>query len=439
MKTTGPNVVIVKSENESEDVVLTNIRKESQQLKEINDWSAPRGLLPVPYDVLWAKLYYTRNSAFAATVNQIATDVAGLGWRILQKEDKSEKPAEKAKIKEFLDNCSPSCSLRAFFQDLLVDWGVFGFFGIEVIRNNAGEVSELIRIPAETIRVHKSGKKYCQVRSLKKVWFKRFGEEEDISAETGEPTDNLEKRANEIIFYRNPNILSENYGVPNVISADVKVKGSIESDIYNASFFENGGVVNSIITFEGEWDPNDIGTFKKFFTTELTGSGNAHKHLFIRVPADGKINIKELTKEVKDSSFQNYQKDNKEAILSVYSMPPERIGISVTGTLGGEKVKEANFIYKNSTVEPLQNEVEYLINRLILPTLKVENYNFMFVDLDLTDSKEETERLTKLVDRGIISRNEARKELGRPPVDGGDALTVSGMTEEIGVVEEEEG
>ena len=52
-----------------------------------------------------------------------------------------------------------------------------------------------------------------------------------------------------------------------------------------------------------------------------------------------------------------------------------------------------------------------------------------FVDMDETqlispDKDKQSNYLTKLVEKGIMSRNEARKILDLPPVEGGDDLVV---------------
>ena len=52
-----------------------------------------------------------------------------------------------------------------------------------------------------------------------------------------------------------------------------------------------------------------------------------------------------------------------------------------------------------------------------------------FVDLDenyilANDAEKQANEITTLTNSGIITPNEARKRLGLPPVDGGDALVI---------------
>jgi len=420
----------------------THIKKrveESKQLKARNDWAINNGLINPPYSPEGLMIYYDHNSTFYAVVNQIAVDVAGLGWSILPKDKDSENASELKAVKEVLDNIVPESSLRTLFKELLIDWGVVGYFGVEVIRNLKGQVSKLVRVPAHTIRIYKDGSKYCQVKNQKKVWFRKFGSEENISYETGKATDNQEKLANEMIYYRNPSQSSEFYGSPNIISAMSDLSGLVESSTYNLAFFENFGVPVSIVTLKGLWEENSANQIKKFITTEIKGSDNGHKSLILELDPESEFNIDELSSKIKDSSFMEYRKENKENILSCYSMPPERIGVSVTGPLGGEKVYAANEIYRQAVVLPLKEDIEEIMNRIFSEGLEVDTYKFKFKNLDLESRSERVERVTKLVDRGIITGNEARKELGLPPIGPeGDVLSRSGQFEEIGVVNVEE-
>jgi len=409
---------------------------ESKQIKEIYQWSINNDLVPPPYDPKGFLVFYERNATFFATVNQIARDVAGLGWDIILKDGAKENKSEKEKINEFLQNSVPENSLRTLFNEILIDWGTIGYFGIEVIRNLKGEVAQLKRIPAYTIRVHKSKKKFCQVKYTNKVWFKQFGLEEDISYKTGKVTSNNEEKANEIIFYKNSCQTNDFYGVPNILAALGDVNGLVESSTYNQAFFENFGVPASIIRLSGEWEEGSEEIVKKFLSTEVKGSQNGFKSLVLRQSKDCELEFDDLSPKQKDSSFANYQKECKENVLAVYSMPPERVGISVTGPLGGEKVREANRIYKQAIVEPLQCDLEDIMQK-ILSALDVSNYSFKFKDLDLTDPEEENkkaESISKLISQGVLSINEARKKLGLSSVEGGDVLRISGITEDIGVV-----
>lgn len=388
----------------------------SKQIKEDQDYMISNGLIePVfPGDAFLA--LYESNPVYFACVQQIANDVAGLGWDLKLKANMKKNDEELRLAIEFLGNVNPEMPLRKLMKELLVDWGTIGYFGIEVVRDRSKKVKKLFRVPAHTIRVHKSKEKFCQVRGTKKVWFRRLGGKE-ISAVDGKRGG--QKKANEMIYYKNPYPKSDYYGVPNIISAIGDVVGLISSRDYNINFFTNYGIPTAIITLSGEWSEDAEDKVAKFMSTEIKGVENAHKTLVLSESEECKIDVTPLDTEIKEGSFTVYEQSRKENILIAYSMPPERIGVRVVGELGGNVAEEATKTYISGVVDPLQLDMEDIINRL-LKSLGVTSYYFKFKDVDIRDTKTLTDNLAKQVEHGILSPNEARNELGLEPYEGGD-------------------
>ncbi|KKK66617.1 hypothetical protein LCGC14_2962320, partial [marine sediment metagenome] len=160
----------------------------SKQLKETETWLSENDLITPPYSPDTLLTLYESNPIFWRCVNQTAIDVAGLGWNLRLQEGKKENKEESGRLQTFLNRPNPDEALRTILKQLLIDWGSVGYFGLEVVRDNKRDVAELYHVPAHTLWVHSSQEKYCQKRNNKKVWFKKFGEPRDISAETGKRT-----------------------------------------------------------------------------------------------------------------------------------------------------------------------------------------------------------------------------------------------------------
>jgi len=411
---------------------------DSKQISELKDWAGQHKLVVPPYPPSSFLTLHESNPVFWATTNQIGNDVSGLGWNLQLIEGQTEDTTEKERITNFLNTCVPDSSLRSLLKELVVDWGSIGYFGIEIIRNLKSEVAVLARVPADTLRIHESKKKYCQVRNEKKVWFKRFGIEENILSTSGEITveTDWKKIANELIYYRNTYQKSDFYGCPNILPAVGDVIGLIGSRDYNISFFQNYGVPESIIILKGNWEEGTDEVIRKFLSTEIKGSKNAHRTLVMEQLEGCEIEYKPLTTTVKEGSFKLYQAACKENILIAYSMPPERVGVARVGALGGNLAEQANEIYNNGVVEPLQTDIENIINRLLVEGLKCTKYKFKLNNLDITNKEVVVNRLAKEIEYGMSSPNEARAELGKPPYEGGDKLYINPMLIETGTTEE---
>ncbi len=412
------------------------ISKSSKQLKQTSKWMTENDLVPPPYSPDTLLTLYESNPVFWRCVNQLAIDVAGLGWKLRLKEDKKENKTEFDRLQTFLQNPNPEESLRIILKQLLVDWGSIGWFGLEVVKNNKGEVVEVYHVPAHTLRVHKSKEKYCQTRNNEKVWFKKFGPEgKDISSKDGkEGGVSTETKANELIFYKNFYPKSDFYGVPNAISAIGDIIGLIGLRDYNLAFFENYGVPSAIIVLEGNWDDDSDKVVTNFLNKEIQGTENAHRTLVVTQPEKCKFTYKPLGVEVKEGSFRLYEQTRREDVMMSYSMPPERIGIRVVGKLGGNVAEEATKIYVQSVVEPLQMDVEEIINQKLLQS---EIYELKFENIDLRDYAALIERMHKQIEHAVRTPNEVRNELGLKSYPGGDKYYMMSSLIEVGEAEEE--
>lgn len=420
--------------------MLQKAEKESssKQLEPTLKWMTANDLVPPPYNPMSFWTLYESNSVLFRCVNQLAIDVAGLGWIFQLREDKKDNQSELGRLKEFTKTkFDVDDSFRTILKKLLIDWGALGYFGLEVARNNKGDIAEVYHVPAHTLRVHRSKKKYCQIRNNKKVWFKKFGEPKNISSKTGKEFAGRggRDRANELIFYKNYYPKSDYYGVPNGISATGDIMGMIGQRDYNLAFFENYGIPSALITLEGEWDKGSDKKVSDFLNKEIKGTANAHRTMVMMVPAssnelsDNKIKYEKLGVEVKESSFKLYAQGCKENILIAYSMPPERVGIRIVGKLGGNVAEEATKIYVQGVVEPLQLDLEEIINGKLLQS---ELYEFKFKDIDLRNFTVLVERVVKQVSSAILTPNEARNEIGLKPYAEGDKFYIQSTFIEAG-------
>ena len=268
----------------------------------------------------------------------------------------------------------------------------------------------------------------------KKVWFKKFGIEGDISSKDGKEGKYTKKtRASELIYHKNIYPKSDYYGVPNAISAVGDIIGLIGLRDYNLAFFENYGVPTAIITLSGEWEEDSDLKVSDFLNKEIKGTDNAHRTLVITQPENCKFEYKPVGVEVKEGSFKLYEQARREDILIAYSMPPERIGIRIVGKLGGNVAAEATRTYVDGVVEPLQMDLEDLINDMLLQS---EIYEFKFTNIDLRDYDVEIKQMGFQIERGMLTPNEARNLLGRKPYTEGDKFYIMSSMLEAGEPEE---
>jgi phage portal protein BeeE len=90
-------------------------------------------------------------------------------------------------------------------------------------------------------------------------------------------------------------------------------------------------------------------------------------------------------------------------------------------------LEQAQLQFVTNTLAPYIDMLEEELNRkLILPKDRLKYYiDVVEEDIIKQDKQSQVNYLNTLVNSGIITRNEARKQLGYSPVEGGDELIVA--------------
>lgn len=430
-------------------------RAASQQRDVETSYMADRGLVVPPLNAAGLLALMDNCSPFDACLRQIARDVAGQGWAVkpIDPNQKEEEFVVAQKlISDFLsDPNTAEDEVSDIIERLVIDWNLVGMMAMEVVREkvkvtqstvdesgepvpdttNEGEVSGIVNglyhVPAHTIRAHRDGKKFCSIQGTTYTWFKRFGYEKDVDANTGEEREpgaesNSPGRpfmpANEIIVLLNYYPLSKYYGAPPILSAVGSVKALIGIRDYNLAFFENYGVPAALVTLEGEWDEEEVKALSDFIDVEIKGSNNAHKTLVINPPEGGKITWTPLVTEMKEGSFKLYFKQLRDEVLVCFRMPPYRIGIEETGSLGGNIASEATRIYIDSTVNPIKKTINRIFSlKIVRDGFGATGLKFELGALDIRDLNAILDRGLKMFGVGAKTRNQIRRDMGEEPID----------------------
>ena len=190
-------------------------RAESKQLKTDSQYMTEHNLVPLPFEAAGLLTIMENCAFFDAAVRQIARDVVGQGFDLDLKEDAEpdeeatppavgpdgqplpeaqpkvvdeSKDPERKRLMAFLEDPNEEDdTLEDIFERGVIDYETIGWLTLEVGRDDAGQVNMISHIPAHTIRVHREGKRYCQIRGVDKLWFKKYGIEGDIDERTGQP------------------------------------------------------------------------------------------------------------------------------------------------------------------------------------------------------------------------------------------------------------
>lgn len=363
------------------------------------------------------------NTYHARCCHVKARDTAGLGWDLKNEVDKPDETV-KEQIEDLL--YGQDLPLTTIFYRYQFDIEVIGHGGIEVVREGyepQGQITILAHVPGHTLRIHRDENKFAQKRGNRTRWFKRINYEKDIHKDFGTEHElrslNPDDRAAELIWSSLYTQRSDYYGVVDIIPALGAVHGDTARRDYNIAFFDNFGVPAYAVFITGDYDPGEIDPETNKTTLETTIEGhfkelaaNPHATLVLAVPTidgttGGEVNIefKPLAVDVKDASFRLYRKDNRDEVISAHGVPPYRLGIAETGSLGGSTATESTEIYKSSVINPRQEILEAMINQHIIwhdDGFAAPDWTFKFREIDTADEKHDIEMIKNMFDMGAL-------------------------------------
>lgn len=219
--------------------------------------------------------------------------------------------------------------------------------------------------------------------------------------------------ASEIIHDRMNCIFHPLVGLSPIFAAGLPAYLAQKATRNSVSFFENGGQPGGILTAPGNIDPESAQRVKDYFEQNYTGR-NAGK---IAVVGDG-LKYERLTMSSADSQMLEQLKWTDEKICSAFHMPGFKVGVGLTPTYANGEL--ANRQYYDQCLQTLIESLELCLTE----GLAADPYR---IELDLKgllrmDTQALWTSIGKARDDGLLTVNEARRELGYPPVEGGDTI-----------------
>lgn len=379
------------------------------------------------------------NTYHAKCCEDVARTSGGLGYTINAVSDEVEiDPAEKIKVINYLDRFK---KLNKQLYQRQYDRRAMGYGAIEVIREGRSnsDIVNLKHMPSQHLRRHRDGIRVKQQIGTKTVWFVIYGENYDkngklfdVDADTGEIVQGNvlapANRANEILWSMDYTPKSQFYGMANIIPAIPAIEGDTSRTAYNTAFFRNYGVPAFAVTVSGDFEDYDVDPDDPEYdvtqTLKYKISGqikevmkNPYSAVTILVPSASeegnvKVELKPLSIETKEASFRLYRKDNRDEVLVAHRVPGYRIGINENGSLGGSNSSDANRIYKDSVIEPLQLDDEDDINQILIDELDLKTCRFAINEIDIRDFTSDWNVAKDMINTAVMCPYDAQVYFG---------------------------
>jgi PBSX family phage portal protein len=300
----------------------------------------------------------------SAALEQKASDVAGSGWKWEPLMDEAEEEVRDA-IEDRFVRLSPDVHISEMLYAVWLDFESIGQGYIEVVRDAEGIVSALYHIPAHTVRACVDGKRFVQVRDNRETWFKMWGWDKVIDTKGNLVPDDHPRveRANDVIVIRKATRRSSYYGIPMWIAAMGWISLALAARDYNILYFENRREPRWLIQLLNVKDTPELHDV----ITELMRSQmkQPHRNIVVEVQGTGEIKLEKLTEDRPDLSFKELLLSCDDAILVAHRTPPDRVGITRSGPLGGSVAAVTNRVYREGVIKPSQDLLAWRINKFL--------------------------------------------------------------------------
>jgi len=363
-----------------------------------------------PYSLTTLLDFYEDNTWNNACINLKANLVCGQ-YDIVPVSEEQKEDSEHETLKTFLENPNEE---GEDFLDLInkfwVDIESMGNGYYEIVRNGLNKLTEVYHVPAHTIRKSSPDKGFLHIRqglATTAVYFNKYGDVDKPGK-------------NELIQHKNYFPASKFYGMPDYMPALGAMALDRNAVLFNNNFFNNSGMLGMILFMKGiELNPESRQELKNMVQGNFTGIDNAHRMAIIDgLGPESDWKIEKVMESVRDMSFYQLRKFNRDEILASHHVPPKMIHVAEAGKLGESKdgYNQMKF-FKIFEIDPSQRRHENIWNKLFEKELGVTKWKIKFKELDIRDPNDINEEIWGDLDHFILDTDEAREMRGREPLE----------------------
>ncbi|MDT7877228.1 MAG: phage portal protein [Candidatus Caldarchaeales archaeon] len=188
-------------------------------------------------------------------------------------------------------------------------------------------------------------------------------------------------------------------------------------------YFLTGAVPAAVIGVVGAGDVSEI----RAYLNEVA-RGKQEAIAVLGIPPQGNLIVQRLAETNRELQYIQLLEWYARLISIAFGLQPWELGILSGGTPSRRMLRQRPGIYGRFIT--WENAINHHIIYRGFKLAPHRDAVFRFVNKDIGDFNEESQAVTNLVERGIITRNEARHRLGYPPLVGGlpdHAYTVAGQ------------
>ena len=354
---------------------------------------------PVKYKTL--EFLYKRESWVRAAIDVIMRTSVANGFKLVLDEDVDPKSLDEEKVNRLhslFKEPNPEDTMIDILSDIIIDLHTYGDAYLEIVSDKEGLPGAFYNVYCPSMRVlidqHGVIQGYVQ---LKGDWAS---------------TDFITFSKDEIIHFKLNNPGNEVYGLAPLESLALPIETDLYAQSYNRDFFKNNAVPRLHVDM-GNCTIDQLRRNREYWKEQFRGSGNSHK----TIVTEGGAKITPIGTPPKDMEFLNQRKFNRSEILSVFGVPPSKVGIMEDANRANSKEQDKSF--KSEKIIPLQRLIAERINNTVIEKFELP-YKFMFNEVDLRDATDQAQIDEMHLMQGVVTINELRRRKGLKDVPWGN-------------------
>ena len=344
---------------------------------------SPTGLVNPPLDLGKLAEFYNESTWHRNAVRVKARDLVGHHWVLEPEFPEGSEPTASEAERELLDTffwnggiedfAQVEClaepvplysSLSEVLERVLIDLDTVGNGYLAVVRDDraVGPPTWYAHVQGARVRPHKDRVRYRWEQGRQRHWFKRFGLEADVDVQNGQvrPLGSLPltQRAPELLHFASYTPTDDYYGLPNVTPAIGGMVMDLLAREFNLKFFDNNAVPQYVVLFEGvedEVSEDTMRVIQDFFASSRGDPTEPWSCPPQPVPPGSPTAASSLRSwRWRSGRGTSGICGRKPATRSWWPTrcPGYRLGLAITGQLGGSNIREADEIYKAEEVDP---------------------------------------------------------------------------------------
>lgn len=221
----------------------------------------------------------------------------------------------------------------------------------------------------------------------------------------------------EVKYFRKPDPESPlTGGLGTAAAADVSIDTWYYASRWNKDFFYNSAIPQAVLKTPKRLTEEQYERIRDEWNEKHAGLGKSHKVGLL----ESGLEYQQIATSPKDMDFRGLKQETRDEILGVFRVPKTVVG--VTDDVNRANAEATDYVFGKRVIKPRMARFVDALNKYWIPSFNMSGkYSFGYTDPTPQDRKLELETYAVGINSGQITPNEAREELDRPAIQGGDS------------------